>query len=142
MKKLFLISLIVFLCEFLAAENFNVKLAISEIRNLEGKLYVDVINSRENFKNRISHKRIELNPTAETVDFSLELPAGEYVFSLYQDVNCNKKLDANVLGIPKEPYGFSNYDGKSIPNSFEKLKVAINKNETVLIKIVHGFVSK
>ena len=114
MKKLFLISLIVFLCEFLAAENFNVKLAISEIRNLEGKLYVDVINSRENFKNRISHKRIELNPTAETVDFSLELPAGEYVFSLYQDVNCNKKLDANVLGIPKEPYGFSNYDGKDV----------------------------
>lgn len=74
--------------------------------------------------------------------FVLKVPAGEYVFSLYQDVNCNKKLDANVLGIPKEPYGFSNYDGKSIPNSFEKLKVAINKNETVLIKIVHGFVSK
>jgi len=29
------------------------------------------------------------------------------------------------MGIPKEPFGFSNYDGKGPPRNFKKHKVAI-----------------
>ena len=47
--------------------------------------------------------------TAATVVFDVELPAaGNYVISGYHDVNGNGKLDFNMMGIPKEPYGFVN----------------------------------
>jgi uncharacterized protein (DUF2141 family) len=36
------------------------------------------------------------------------LPAGNYAVSAYQDLNGNGKLDKNLVGIPSEPYGFSN----------------------------------
>ena len=34
--------------------------------------------------------------------------AGEYAVSCYHDRNGNGKLDKNTIGIPVEPYGFSN----------------------------------
>jgi uncharacterized protein (DUF2141 family) len=37
-----------------------------------------------------------------------DLPAGEYALSAFKDDNGNGKLDANPLGMPIEPYGFSN----------------------------------
>jgi len=37
-----------------------------------------------------------------------ELAPGRYAVSVYQDMNGNRKLDAGVMGIPKEPVGASN----------------------------------
>lgn len=42
-----------------------------------------------------------------TVTFE-DLPAGDYAISLYHDINDNEELDKNLMGIPKEPFGFSN----------------------------------
>lgn len=36
------------------------------------------------------------------------IPAGAYSVALFQDINGNGKMDKNYLGIPTEPYGFSN----------------------------------
>ncbi len=36
-----------------------------------------------------------------------DVPFGVYAVACFQDVNGNGKLDANWLGIPKEPYAFS-----------------------------------
>lgn len=36
------------------------------------------------------------------------LPAGKYALSVFHDENGNGQLDKNLLGIPKEGYGFSN----------------------------------
>ena len=57
------------------------------------------------------------------------VPTGNYAIAIYQDLNGNEKLDTNFLGIPKEPYGFSN---NKIPifsePSFEKCKFEFNEN--------------
>lgn len=37
-----------------------------------------------------------------------DLPNGPLALSLYQDANANGRLDMNPMGIPTEPYGFSN----------------------------------
>lgn len=37
-----------------------------------------------------------------------DLPPGRYAIALYQDRNGNGRLDKNMIGIPTEPYGFSN----------------------------------
>lgn len=40
------------------------------------------------------------------VEFDVE--PGTYAVSMYHDLNSNEKLDKNLVGYPKEPFGFSN----------------------------------
>lgn len=37
-----------------------------------------------------------------------QLPFGQYAVAVYHDLNNNGKMDKNALGIPTEPYAFSN----------------------------------
>lgn len=37
-----------------------------------------------------------------------DLPEGELAISLFHDVNGNGRMDSNSMGIPMEPYAFSN----------------------------------
>jgi uncharacterized protein (DUF2141 family) len=49
------------------------------------------------------------------------LPEGPLALSLYQDANGNGKLDMNAMGMPTEPYGFSNNaSGQYGPPKFEQ----------------------
>lgn len=44
-----------------------------------------------------------------TADITLHhLPFGKYAGSFYQDENWNFIIDRNLMGLPTEPYGFSN----------------------------------
>ncbi len=36
------------------------------------------------------------------------LPPGKYAVRVFQDLNDNGKVDTNLLGVPTEPFGFSN----------------------------------
>jgi 4,4'-diapolycopenoate synthase len=45
---------------------------------------------------------------AKQMKITLDLPAGTYAVSLYEDLNGNHKLDHNWIGIPGEPVGVSN----------------------------------
>ena len=46
--------------------------------------------------------------TQAKVAFSFkDLPPGRYALSAFQDRNNNKRLDANMMGMPTELYGFS-----------------------------------
>lgn len=50
-----------------------------------------------------------------------DLPAGPLALSLFQDANANGRLDRNPLGMPIEPYGFSNdAAGNFGPPKFEQ----------------------
>ncbi len=44
-----------------------------------------------------------------------DLPAGTYALRLIHDENGNDQLDTNMVGIPKEGYGFSNDAGSFGP---------------------------
>lgn len=48
----------------------------------------------------------------------------------------NGQLDSNFLSIPKEAFGFSNYNGKSAPEGFKKHKVMVNdKTKKITIQL-------
>jgi len=42
-----------------------------------------------------------------------DLASGSYAIMVFHDVNSNDKLDTNLLGMPKEPWGGS-LQGKSV----------------------------
>jgi len=52
-----------------------------------------------------------------------DIKLGNYAVSVLHDENQNKDLDTNMLGIPKEGYGFSNnVTGVIGPPSFRKAR--------------------
>ncbi len=133
MKKIILIFTLFLLSTFAFAN--NVKLRITNVKPNEGKVIISIHGSKESFKNHTADKIIILETPASEIETSLELPDGEFAFSIYQDLNSDGKLNANLVGIPKEPFGFSNYNGKSVPGNFERHKVIIKQDSEVVINL-------
>ncbi|WP_394347742.1 DUF2141 domain-containing protein [Mangrovivirga cuniculi] len=70
----------------------------------------------------------------ETVKFSL--PPGEYAVATYHDIDKNGKMNKNIIGIPKEPYGFSNnFTLKISAPKFKDCKFEIKPGEITSIEI-------
>lgn len=128
-----LITILCFLITANAAFSYEVKLKITNVKPNTGKITVAISASEENFKNHTSDQIIKLESTDTFIETIIELPEGEYAFSLFQDCNNDDTLNTNFLGIPNEPFGFSNYNGKSAPGNFKKHKVVIKGNSEINI---------
>ena len=65
-----------------------------------------------------------------------EVPPGEYAVAIYQDLNNNGKLNKNLLGIPKEPVGFSNnFTIQLRAPEFKNTKFLVKKQATTNVEI-------
>lgn len=65
-----------------------------------------------------------------------DLPDGDYAISLFIDRNANGKLDSNAMGMPTEPYAFSNDAiGNFGPPSFDKAKFSVSGDTRAVIRL-------
>ena len=54
------------------------------------------------------------------------------------DVNGNDALDSNIVGMPTEPYGFSNNaQGSFGPPAWQDARFALDGDLTQVIRLVH-----
>jgi uncharacterized protein (DUF2141 family) len=60
------------------------------------------------------------------------VPAGQIAVAVYQDINGNGRLDRNALGVPTEPYGFSNDVGRLAPPTFSGARVPVSEPATTI----------
>ena len=141
-KKIVLMVLIKIVCSiFLFAEETveekKLTVEITNITSEEGQIILAIYNSSENYDKRIAFQEVKLKPEMDSVIFETNVPDGEYLVMLVHDVNNNGKLDTSFIGMPKEPVGLSNYDGKGIPGKFlytllvgrkPHIPLVINKN--------------
>lgn len=100
-----------------------------EVHNLvpgRGQLLVGVCREAEFLKAACTWRAIvpvAADPTTVLVPRT-ELPPGRYAVQIVYDRNANRKLDTNLLGIPREPVGFSrNATGRFGPPGFEQAAV-------------------
>jgi len=64
----------------------------------------------------------------ETTVAVKDVPPGTWAVLAYQDENGNNELDRNLIGIPKEAYGFSrDARGKFGPPSFEDAAIEVGE---------------
>ena len=64
------------------------------------------------------------------------LPDGPLALSLFQDANGNGRLDMNAMGLPTEPYGFSNNAaGNFGPPQFEQAVLTPAAGVPVKVKL-------
>jgi len=101
------LSIITLLSQHAVAADLTVN--ISDIEQGKGHLLVALYADKKSYTNGKADfaSKVKAENEQETVVFE-NLPNGEYAIKMYQDENDNSKLDFNILGIPKEGYGFSN----------------------------------
>ncbi len=73
-----------------------------------GMAKVALVNSKENFSAKIPYKGFNFKIVDRFVNQIIVLPYGEYALKVYHDENENNEMDRHMLGMPLEPYGFSN----------------------------------
>ena len=135
-KKIVLLLLIQIVCGiFLFAEEKKLIVQITNVTSEEGQIILAIYNSSENYDKRIAFQEVKLKPEIDTVIFETNVPDGEYLVMLVHDINNNGKLDTSFIGMPKEPVGLSNYDGKGIPGKFKKHKFPVNENTEIIIPL-------
>jgi uncharacterized protein (DUF2141 family) len=91
-----------------------------------------IYNSDSTFMKK-TFKGYAAEVTDTSLEFSVELPEGEYAISVYHDANDNNKLDTGIFGIPSEGYGFSNnVKGFMGPPSYEKTKFSLTTDSMIV----------
>ena len=115
-----------------------------EVRNIypvEGKLYFAMYDNKAAFMDidAASHyKIVDVKDTIETIIFE-DVNQGHYAVAIFQDLNGNGTLDKNALGIPSEPYGFSNdARGKMGPPKFKDAAFSFSGVEKILINLINN----
>lgn len=86
------------------------ELKIEGITEVKGEVRIAVFKSELSYNKKEDPLHAEVLPVEEeTLIWNKEkLPYGDYAIAVYHDKNENGELDSNILGIPKEAYGFSN----------------------------------
>jgi len=115
------------------SDEYLVNVSINNIKSSEGKFMVAVYEGEENYREKaFIEKTVSVNTTGSQ-EFTISLPAGEYAVAVFQDLNDNEELDKNLVGIPKEPFGFTNKSmGTMSAPGYEDTKFTASKNNQVV----------
>ncbi len=133
MKK---IGLLVFLMgniwQLNAQDHGNLHVIVTNIKQSEGSIQLAIYNSEETFmKDALSTQTVKADTSGTVLVVFSDLPYGDYALSIFHDINDNEELDTNFMGIPKEPFGFSNNSmGAFGPPSFEKASINVKEPDT------------
>lgn len=142
MKNRFALPLTVLTISLLALTNakaVDLNVEVSGVTEAKGDVMVALFNKSEGWlrKGVIASNMAPAQVGTVKVSFP-NLTEGEYAVSVIHDVNGNKKLDANAIGMPIEPYGFSNdAAGNFGPPTFEQAKFKLGP-DSASIKIKLG----
>lgn len=108
MKQLFVFAIAATLTCAGMAHAADLTVEVAGLQDANGKLLVAVFDSADTFlKQPVRTAAADAQSGAVRLVIA-GLPAGDYALSIFKDANGNGKLDRNRLGMPIEPYGFSN----------------------------------
>ena len=122
MRVLGFFILFTFFSSFTRVET-RMTITIRGISELKGNIMLAIFDKSDGFGSEdYACKKMVIKVDAQNQEIVLPtlLEGKKYAVALYHDVNCNQRLDKNILGMPLEKYGFSN-DARSTfgPPSFE-----------------------
>ncbi|HKO77599.1 MAG TPA: DUF2141 domain-containing protein [Flavobacterium sp.] len=130
------IPIVLLISNFGFAQNSDLTVSVSGIKNNTGSLTAELYNAKDKFL-KISYKAIStpIKSNMASVTFN-GIPKGEYTVLVYHDENNNKKLDKNFIGMPKEPVACSNNaKGFMGPPKYEDAKFTVTADTKINIKM-------
>ena len=85
----------------------TVEVAVTEVRNTRGHVHVELCPQKLWLGDCTLVGEAAAQPGTTVVRIE-HVPPGTYAAQAYHDENDNHKVDRGLLGIPREPVGFSN----------------------------------
>ena len=118
----------------------TLKLEVAGIENAKGKLVIALFACEKTYEsndNPAYHIILPVTKKGSAHHTFEGLADGNYAIKLFHDVNANGKLDTNWVGIPREPYGFSNNPRIRFgPPSFADAKFQLTEAKATEHKVV------
>jgi len=128
------LSMITLLSNSVSAAELTVN--ITDIEQGKGHVMVALYAGSENYTagKTATSAKVKAEEVSESVIFK-DLDDGEYAIKMFQDENDNNKLDTNMMGIPKEGYGFSNNVGMFGQPEYKEAKFIVKDNTVIEIDL-------
>src|SRR5688572_5806575 len=114
----------------------KLEVTVKNIKEVKGTIRIALYNNEKDFlENFLQGKIVKVTGNEAKIIFE-NLKPGDYAISVFHDENENEKLDSGFMGIPNEPYGFSNDAmGTFGPPSFEKAKMNLTSDKASVITL-------
>ena len=92
-----------------AMTSASLTLEISGLDPVQGSVMIGIYGSEAGWDDGRAVSGARVDVTSGTAIAVIEnLPTGLYGVKMYHDVNANGEMDTNLVGIPSEPFAFSN----------------------------------
>lgn len=122
------------------AQEYTLTVQVSNIKEKKGTIILSIFNNINDFLKEgkeYCKQVIQVKDSFLQYTF-MKVPKGHYAVALFHDVNGDMKCNKNLLGLPKEGFGFSrNYVPILRPPNFKEVEVEVNQNQKVWIKLIH-----
>ena len=139
MKAIFFILALLFAVTlFGEEEKVTLTVKVTNIEQLKGEIEIGFYNNPDKFPDDGGqYKKLRVKVTKKPMYIKVQLPKGVWAFALYHDINNDLVCNTNFLGIPKEPYAFSNNIKPvfSAP-SFNKCKFKLYTDRILTVKLI------
>ena len=117
----------------------KVEIEFHDFKNKKGNILFAVFGDKNEFpKGKPVTTGKAYSPGGiDRVSTVIDLPPGNYAISAFLDANDNGKLDTNIVGIPKERFGFSkNPTIVAGAPSFNKCEFEVKESQKIKIKLI------
>ncbi len=128
------------LCSFLTVRSeVDLTIHVQNIKYDQGNLHIAVFSTGVDFPEeedalQKTFKKIK----GDRVEIHFTLPKGTYAVAVYQDIDEDGEHDKNFLGIPKEPFCFSNnVKPKLSTPGFEACAFTLNTSKTLFLELIN-----
>ena len=108
----FILFLILLFCNYTLVFAQKIELRISEIRSAKGNLMLAAFPDNDSFINETPSLTKLINKddmSNGVITIYIDIPTNICGITVFDDENSDGKLNYNLLGIPREGIGFSNY---------------------------------
>lgn len=141
-----ILLLIVCLVPGFTEKDTSLVIKFENIRNENGYLLVSLCDAPEQFPNQPKWKyrisKSDLKDQGNVYQIK-KVVSGKYAIAIIDDENCDMVLQRNLLGIPREGYGFSNNIKPTIKGApeFEACTFAVQEGmvTTIMIEVQYMF---
>ena len=122
---------------YLYAQTGQLTVKITGAEQDKGKVFIALSPNEDNYKD---NDNAFIEAQADVVDGNSSytfknLKNGFYAVKVFHDENENGELDTNFIGIPKEPVGFSNNPKLRGMPSFDKVRIEVQGNKNIVVKL-------
>ncbi|OSZ79751.1 hypothetical protein CAP36_00350 [Chitinophagaceae bacterium IBVUCB2] len=133
------LACVVILASFRPMADAGIKVNITNLRSNKGHVLISLFKDGEGYpdKPEKAFKKAKLAIINKNATLLFEgLPAGTYAIAILHDENDDAKMNTNMLGLPKEGYGFSNnVMGAFGPPAYNKASFKFTANAVITTQI-------